>query len=135
MAADARKSSIDVKVKLNGAVLDNVSDIPDLGGTRENIEVTAIGDGTRKYIAGIKEEASELEFTCWYEKKAFEDVKALEAKGEKAKVTIEIGDLPVDIEGFVSAALAGFGVGDALTYTMRVNVSSITIGAAAKGEE
>ena len=132
MAAEARKSSIDVKVFLNGKELDNVSDIPDLGGTRENIEVTAIGDDTRKYIAGIKEEASELEFTCWYEEEAFNTVKG---GLEDATVKIEIGGLPVEIKGFVSAALAGFGVGDALTYTMRVNVSSITIGEAAKEQE
>lgn len=148
-----RKSSIDVIVSLKMGEaagftqLDNVSDIPDLGGTRENIEVTAIGDDVRKYIAGIREDASELEFTCFYERALF---KAVEAGGA-GELKIEIGEVTrgkddqgnetrsiakpeatIIAKGEVSASLAGFGVGDALTYTLKMNVSSIDTDVAAE---
>lgn len=127
MAAEARKSSIDVKVFLQlgeestWAELDNVSDIPDLGAAPEQIEVTAIGDKARKYINGILE-TDELEFTCFYEADKFEAVR--EAKA--GKIGVKIGDKDIVVKGQISASLSGFGVGDAISYTLRVTVEEIS---------
>lgn len=127
MAAEARKSSIDVKVFLQlgeesaWTELDNVSDIPDLGAAPEQIEVTAIGDKARKYINGILE-TDELEFTCFYEADKFEAVR--EAKA--GQIGVKIGDKDIVVKGQISASLSGFGVGDAISYTLRVAVEEIS---------
>lgn len=136
-----RRSSIAVKVEYKlGAEgplteLTNVSDIPDLGGSPEQIDVTAIGDLRRKFINGIIEQ-DELEFTCFYEKEAFNAVR----EGGAGEVVITIysdsdkktEELKVTVKGEISASLAGFGVGDAINYTMRVAVEDITFGGAAE---
>lgn len=132
-----RRSSIAVKVEYKiGAAeslteLTNVSDIPDLGGAPEQIDVTAIGDLRRKFINGIIEQ-DELEFTCFYEEDAFKEA----AKGGQGEVVVtiysdnkkETEELKVTIKGQISASLAGFGVGDAINYTMRVAVEEIDLG-------
>lgn len=140
MAAKDRRSSIAVKVEYKlGAEgelkeLTNVSDIPDLGGTPEQIDVTAIGDLRRKFINGIIEQ-DELEFTCFYEKAAFDAVR--EGGAGEVVITIysdsdkETAELVVTVKGEISASLAGFGVGDAINYTMRVAVEDIKFGGAA----
>lgn len=133
MAAEARRSSIDVKVGLfvgegtpSYIRMDNVSDIPDLQATPEQLEVTAIGDIARKYINGLLE-TDELEFTCFYEKKAFEDVK----DGGAGAIAVQIGkrgkdgvteEITAIIKGQLSASISGFGVGDVINYTLRVAV-------------
>ena len=140
MAAADRRSSIAVKVEYKlgeGQLteLTNVSDIPDLGGAPEQIDVTAIGDLRRKFINGIIEQ-DELEFTCFYEKTAFNAVR----EGGEGEVVItiysdstkETEELKVTVKGEISASLAGFGVGDAINYTMRVAVEDITFGGAAE---
>ena len=142
MPASNRKSSIDVKVFLGtvtgegdalnttfgSEALDNVSDIPDLGAAPEQIEVTAIGDTARKYIAGILE-TDELEFTCFYEQEAFETAR----NAGRAAIKVDIKGYEVIIIGEVSATLSGFGVGDAISYTMKVQVEDIQF-PGAKGE-
>ena len=153
MAVQDRRSSIGVKVQygtytvaaesgektpaLVDKALDNVSDIPDLGGAPEQIDVTAIGDDRRKFIAGIIEQ-DELEFTCWYEKEIFNTLKDLAKPangGHMLKITIfhkdasgkEVAEVEVNVYGTISVSLAGFGVGDAITYTMRMSVEDLKI--------
>ena len=127
MAHTNRRSSIDVKVslKMTGDTefkpLDNVSDIPDLGAAPEQIEVTAIGDKARKYINGILE-TDELEFTCFYEADKFEAVR----EGGAGKIGVKIGDKDIVVKGNITASLSGFGVGDAISYTLRVSVEEIS---------
>ena len=127
MPALQRKSSIDVKVFLQlgeaqgWTELDNVSDIPDLGAAPEQIEVTAIGDTSRKYINGILE-TDELEFTCFYEADKFEAVR----EGGAGKIGVKIGEKDIVVKGNITASLSGFGVGDAISYTLRVSVEEIS---------
>lgn len=122
MPAANRQSSIGVTIKIGDLTLDNVSDIPDLGASPEQIDVTAIGDDTRKYIAGIKD-PGELEFTCFYEKEIYQQLNEMEGE-QDIVVTFKDGST-VTIKGSVSVALAGFGVGDAVTFTMSLAISSI----------
>ena len=148
MAEQARRSSVSVRVEYGTYTessdgkktyakvkdLKNVSDIPDLGGTPEQIDVTAIGDDRRKFIAGIIEQ-DELEFTCFYEKEIFKELQALgpiDNGGHAVKISI-LGDedkveVDVTVYGTISVALAGFGVGDAINYTMRVAVADLEFG-------
>ena len=127
MPAANRKSSTDVKVFLKlgeestWTELENVSDIPDLGAAPEQIEVTAIGDKARKYINGILE-TDELEFTCFYEADKFEAVR----EGGAGKIGVKIGDKDIVVKGNITASLSGFGVGDAISYTLRVSVEEIS---------
>lgn len=135
MPATERKSSINVEVFLGKlgedgesitwepTPLDNVSDIPDLGGNPEQIEVTAIGDKFRRYIDGILE-VDELEFTCFYEAAAFKKAQDLGAGAVKVEID---GKTTAIIKGQISAAISGFGVGDAINYTMKVVVEDIEV--------
>ena len=123
MPAANRQSSIGVTIKVGESItLDNVSDIPDLGATPEQIDVTAIGDDTRKYIDGIKD-PGELEFTCFYEKEMYK--KLNELVGEQNIVVTFKDSSTITIKGTVSVAIAWFGVGDAVTFTLKVAVSEI----------
>ena len=145
--AKNRRSSINAKVFIGKAdtaapqdatkgsewsELTNVSDIPDLGGNPEQIDVTAIGDRFRKYIDGILE-VDELEFTCFYEADAFEAVKEF---GEgHIIVSLYTGhrdetqthEVSVALSGKISAAITGFGVGDAINYTMKIAVTEVKV--------
>ena len=125
MPAVNRQSSIGVTIKIGENItLDNVSDIPDLGASPEQIDVTAIGDDTRKYIAGISD-PGELEFTCFYEKEIYGQLDALKNQGEQDIVVTFKDGSSVTIKGTVAVALAGFGVGDAVTFTMSLAISEI----------
>ena len=154
MAVQARRSSVAVKIdvqlkeksSVTGATdfssfktLDNVSDIPDLGGAPEQIDVTAVGDERRKFINGIIEQ-DELEFTCFYEEKTFDGLRegglglirvavyaSNEAKEADDEGSVAGAEMVIWIKGNISVAIAGFGVGDALNYTMRVAVEELEI--------
>ena len=150
MAVQDRRSSIAVKVeaqlktassvKAEGTVdfsaklveLDNVSDIPDLGGTPEQLDVTPIGADRRKFINGIIEQ-DELEFTCFFEANVYNGL--IDGGLGLIKITIypshadkEAGtnaEMEIWIKGNISVGISGFGVGDALNYTMRVAVEEL----------
>lgn len=125
-------SSINVGVKV-GDITPAISDVPDLGASPEQIDVTAIGEDERKYIQGI-EDPGEIEFTCFYEKDVFDALRALSGS---VNTVITFYNKPVSdsdkkstatvtIVGEVSVVLNGFGVGDAVNFTLSIAPTSIT---------
>lgn len=100
-----------------------VSDIPDLGAAPEQIDVTTIGATKRAYIQGIKDPGA-LEFTCFYDDTHYGKLAAAQKQDVKVTMSITMKDgLKIEIKGKVSVAIAGFGVGDALTYTLSITPS------------
>ena len=105
-------------------VLNNVSDIPDLLAAEESIDVTAMGNAEHKYIKGLRDNG-ELEFTLWYDEASFDKLHALPRKQEVA-VQIRFRDgSGVDVFGYLSMSIAGFGVGDAVSCTMTILANKV----------
>ena len=105
-------------------VLNNVSDIPDLLAAEESIDVTAMGNAEHKYIKGLRDNG-ELEFTLWYDEKSFDELHALPRK-EEVKVEVRFRDgSGVDVFGYLSMSIAGFGVGDAVSCTMTILANKV----------
>jgi hypothetical protein len=55
----------------------DITQYPDLGGTKEKLDVTTMSDTKKRTINGI-EDTSDLEFSAWYEKTDYENLLALE---------------------------------------------------------
>ena len=102
-----------------------VSDIPDLGANPEQIDVTTIGMSKRAYIKGIKD-PGELEFTCFYTENDYDVLRKVQQNGTIVDATIALKDgLSIKITGKVAVSLSGFGVGDAISYTLKLTVLKI----------
>ena len=56
----------------------DITQYPDLGGSKEKIDVTTLSDKKKRTINGI-EDTSDLEFSAWYEKADYEKLIAIEA--------------------------------------------------------
>lgn len=56
----------------------DITQYPDLGGSKEKIDVTTLSDKKKRTINGI-EDTSDLEFSTWYEKAGYEKLLAIEA--------------------------------------------------------
>ena len=125
MAELNHQTSIGVVITVGTDItLNNVSDIPDLIAAPEKIEVTAVGDDTKKYTNGLKD-PGDLEFTLWYDKAVYAKLKDLEGAGTQ-KVTIKLSDGSyVEIDGDISVGFSGFGAGDAIQFTMGIAASRV----------
>ena len=61
----------------DGTKLLDITEYPDLGGTKEKIDVTTLSDTKKRTINGI-EDVNDLEFKAWYEKTDYEKLLALQ---------------------------------------------------------
>lgn len=102
--------------------LENLQQIPDLGGSTESIEITTLADGAHKYTDGIKDYGDSLEFTFLYEKEQFAALNALSGS-ISWKVTLP-DDSSCTFSGSSNVTLVGVGVNEALTYTLSIRPDS-----------
>lgn len=102
--------------------LENLQEIPELGGTAESIEVTTLADEAHMYIDGILNYGDSLAFKFLYEKEQFTTLNGLDgAIGWK----VELPDgAACTFTGTASAKLDGVGVNAALTYTLAIKPNS-----------
>ena len=101
--------------------LENLQEIPELGGDVEAIEITTLADAAHTYTDGIKNYGDSLAFKFLYEKAQFSTLNAL---GE-AEWKVELPDgATCTFGGTCSAKLDGVGVNAALTYTLAVKPNS-----------
>ena len=106
----------------------NIQEIPDLGGSVDKVEVTTLTDGSKRYIAGIKE-YGDLEFTLLYDNtdatsnyrvlKGFEDLEV----ADTFQVVLP-DETTFDFTASVSTKIAGAKVGDALTFSAMFTLNS-----------
>ena len=106
----------------------NVQEIPDLGGSVEKVEVTTLADGSKKYIAGIKE-YGDLEFVLLYDNadvtSNYRVIKGFEDLGTSDTFQVALPDgTTFDFSATVTTVIAGASVGDALTFTAMFTLSS-----------
>lgn len=69
----------------------DITQYPDLGGSKEKIDVTTLSDKKKRTINGI-EDTSDLEFSAWYEKADYEKLLAIEAADKVDTYQLWFGD-------------------------------------------
>lgn len=116
------------------AKLIDIKDFPDLGGAPEQIEITTLSDGMRRYIPGIQD-TDALTFTANYTKTDYATLKALE--GQEVDFSVWFGGTvangvatPTGSEGKfnftgqLSVYVTGGGVNESVNMTITITVSS-----------
>lgn len=120
-----------LSVKIADSFVDlgaDLQEFPNLGGAAEQVEVTTLADGNRRYINGIKDFGS-LEFTFLYDgtdaQGSYQKLRAIEVAGTNAewKVTLPDG-VEFTFTGQASVAINGGAVNDAITFTLTINLNS-----------
>lgn len=102
--------------------LENLSEIAELGGDVEAVEVTNLGDGAHRYIDGIKNYGDTLSFKFYYSKTQFTTLNGLTGISTW-KVTLP-DDTACTFDGASSVKLDGVGVNAPLTYTLNIKPNS-----------
>lgn len=102
--------------------LTNLSEIPELGGDVEAIEVTNLSDGAHRYVDGLKSYGDSLAFKFYYEKTQFTTLNGLAGISEW-KVELPDGTA-CTFSGSSSVKLDGIGIAAAITYTLNVKPNS-----------
>lgn len=126
--------------ELTWTEIDNVLEIPSLGGSPEKIDVTVLRDHYRHYVPGVKD-LGDLAFKFIYDNAGsssnYRTLKSLE--GQKTPFRVELPDAlttgtgthhgtQFDFEGIPSSAIDGGSVNNAWTFTTNVALQSdITI--------
>jgi hypothetical protein len=102
--------------------LTNLSEIPELGGDVEAIEVTNLSDGAHRYVDGIKSYGDSLTFKFFYEKAQFTTLNGLSGINEWK---VELPDKTAcSFSGSSSVKLDGIGVNAAITYSLNIKPNS-----------
>ena len=112
----------------NYAVIANLQECPELGGTAENVEVTTLADGNKKYIKGIKD-FGELAFKFLYDNSGAESnyriVRGLEEAGNAVEWKVTFPDnTTFAFSGEVTTAIDSAAVNAALTFTATITLNS-----------
>lgn len=104
----------------------DLQEIPDLGGTPDNVEVTTLDDASRRYIAGLKD-YGDLSFTFLYDNSsAASNYRVLKGfEGAVKWYQIELPDgTKFSFKAEVTTIVAGAGVNAALTFTANLALNS-----------
>ena len=107
-------------------------EVPELGGTPEQVEVTTLADGVRKYIPGVKD-LGELAFRFLYDNSSatsnYRVLKELQENNEVATYKVEYPDGTAhEFDAYVNVRMDAGTVNAALTFTATMSLQSeITI--------
>lgn len=109
-------------------VIANLQECPELGGTAENVEVTTLADGNKKYIKGIKD-FGELAFKFLYDNSGAQSnyriVRGLEEAGSVVDWKVTFPDnTTFAFSGEVTTAIDSAAVNAALTFTATITLNS-----------
>lgn len=109
-------------------VIPDLQEIPELGGTPEQVEVTTLADGAKRYIAGIKD-FGELQFKFLYDNAGVDSSYRIcrELEDSKAIGAFKVV-LPDQTEfafsASVSTKLDSAGINAPLTFTAALSLNS-----------
>lgn len=107
-----------IKLYRNDTELENLQEIPELGGDTEAIEITCMADEAHMYTDGIKNYGDSIPFKFLYEAEQFT---ALQASVATDTWKVELPDgTTCTFGGKGSVKLDGVGVNAALTYTLAI---------------
>lgn len=112
----------------------DIIDYPDLGGEKEQIDVTTLTDGFKRSIDGIENQGT-LEFSANYELNDYKKLKAMEGKEKEFAIWFggtEQGDTVVPTgtdgkykcKGTLSIFVKGGGVNEARGMNLKINLTN-----------
>lgn len=114
-----------ITIKVGDNILTNLQEIPELGGTRESIEITTLGDDAHMYTDGILNYGDNISFKFLYEKEQFTTLNGL--KGTQ-NIVVTLPDASTcTFTGTCSVKLDGVGINAPLTYTLNVKPNSAMV--------
>lgn len=102
--------------------LDDLQEIPDLGGEAEAIEITTLADAAHMYTDGILNYGDSLAFKFLYKKEQFTALQGITSSCDWL-VALPDGET-CSFSGTCSVKLDAVGVNAALTYTLAVKPNS-----------
>lgn len=114
-----------INIKVADNLLTNLQEIPELGGTRESIEITTLGDDAHMYTDGILNYGDNIAFKFLYEKEQFTTLNGL--KGTQNVVVTLPDSSTCTFTGTCSVKLDGVGINAPLTYTLNVKPNSAMV--------
>lgn len=114
-----------ITIKVADNLLTNLQEIPELGGTRESIEITTLGDDAHMYTDGILNYGDNISFKFLYEKEQFTTLSGL--KGTQTIVVTLPDSSTCTFSGTCSVKLDGVGINAPLTYTLNVKPNSAMV--------
>lgn len=114
-----------ITIKVANNILTNLQEIPELGGTRESIEITTLGDDAHMYTDGILNYGDNISFKFLYEKEQFTTLNGL--TGEQTIVVTLPDSSTCTFSGTCSVKLDGVGINAPLTYTLNVKPNSAMV--------
>lgn len=98
--------------------LNDLQEIPDLGGDRDSIEITTLDSAAHEYTDGLLNYGESLAFKFLYDKEQFTTLNGLEGTNEW-KVALPDG-ATCSFPGTSNVKFAAAGVNAALTYTLSI---------------
>ena len=114
-----------ITIKVANNTLTNLLEIPELGGTRESIEITTLGDDAHMYTDGILNYGDNIAFKFLYEKEQFTTLNGL--TGAQTIVVTLPDSSTCTFSGTCSVKLDGVGINAPLTYTLNVKPNSAMV--------
>lgn len=114
-----------ITIKVADNLLTNLQEIPELGGTRESIEITTLADDAHMFTDGILNYGDNIAFKFLYEKEQFTTLNGL--KGTQTIVVTLPDSSTCTFSGTCSVKLDGVGINAPLTYTLNVKPNSAMV--------
>lgn len=102
--------------------LEDLQEIPELGGDTEAVEITTLSDEAHRYTDGIKNYGDSLAFKFLYAKTQFTELGALSGS-QDWQITFP-DEAVCTFSGSCSVKLDGVGVNAPLTYTLSIRPNS-----------
>lgn len=127
MAVISKGIKLSYKAGSSGEFVDltDLQEIPELGGDKEAIEITTLGDAAHMYTDGILNYGDSLAFKFLYENTQFETLQGLTGSSEW-KVSLP-DSTTCTFSGTSSVKLDGVGVNAVLTYTLNIKPNSAMV--------
>ena len=110
------------------AIIPDLQEVPDLGGSAEKVDVTTLADGNYKYINGIKD-FGDLAFNFLYsnsdEASNYRVCRGLEEAGKVVEWKVQFPDgTSFEFSGEPSTTIDGQSVNSAITFTLNITLNS-----------
>lgn len=120
--------TLSYKKETQFAVIPDLQEVPDLGGSAEKVDVTTLADGNYKYINGIKD-FGDLEFKFLYSNSGTESnyriCRGLEEAGKVVEWKVSFPDgTSFEFSGEPSTTIDGQSVNSAITFTLNITLNS-----------
>lgn len=116
-----------ITLTVGATVLTDLQEMPEIGGSPEQVEVTTLDDSAKRNINGIKD-YGDLVFKFLYDNTAessYRVLQGLEASETLNSCVLELPDkTKFAFDGYVSVKIDSAAVNDALTFTATFTLNS-----------